>query len=84
MGKRLKHSVDAGSVLTTGSLEDVPVVERGDRVTIVAESDALRITAMGIAEGRGAVGDQIRVKNCMGEKEIVAAIVDSSTVKIEF
>jgi flagella basal body P-ring formation protein FlgA len=84
VGKRVKHSVDAGSVLTGDSLEDVPVVERGDRVTIVVESDALRITAMGIAEDRGAVGDQIRVKNCMGEREIVAAIVDSSTVKIEF
>jgi len=84
VGKRVRHSVDAGSVLTGDSLEDVPVVERGDRVTIVVESDALRITAMGIAEGRGAVGDQIRVKNCTGEKEIVAAIVDNSTVRIEF
>ncbi len=84
VGKRCKHSIDAGGVLTLNSVEDVPVIQRGDRVTIVAESDALRITALGIAEDRGGVGDRIRVTNCMGEKEIVAGIVDSSTVKIEF
>ena len=84
VGKRLKHSVKAGDVLTVTGLEEVPVVKRGDRVTIVAESDFLHISALGIAEEQGAVGDQIRVKNCMGKKEVIAAIVDSSTVKIEF
>jgi flagella basal body P-ring formation protein FlgA len=84
VGKRVKHNVKGGTVLTVNSVEEIPVIQKGDRVTIIAESDSLRITALGIAEDRGAIGDQIRVTNSMGKKEIVAGIVDGSTVKIEF
>lgn len=84
VGKRLKHAVGAGDVLKMNGLEPVPVIERGDRVTIVAETGLLRVTALGIAQDQGAVGDQIRVKNCMGKKEIVAGIIDGSTVRIDF
>ncbi|MBW2602560.1 MAG: flagella basal body P-ring formation protein FlgA, partial [Deltaproteobacteria bacterium] len=44
----------------------------------------IRVTALGIAQGGGSVGDQICVRNCLGKKEIFASIVDSSTVKIDF
>jgi len=84
IGKRLKNGLKAGSVLLAGSLEDVPVVKRGDRVTIIVESSLIKVTALGIAQGSGSVGDQICVKNCLGKKEIFASIVDSSTVKINF
>ncbi len=84
IGKRLKNRVESGSVLLASSLEDVPVVKRGDRVTIVVESSSVRVTAFGIAQDKGSVGDQICVRNCLGGKEIFAGIVDSSTVKIDF
>ncbi len=83
-GKRVKHAVRAGSVLFTNSVEDIPVIRKGDRVTIIAKSTTLTVTATGIAQGEGSVGDQIRVKNCTGKKEIIARIVNGSTVRIEF
>jgi flagella basal body P-ring formation protein FlgA len=39
---------------------------------------------MGVAKSQGSAGDQIRVKNLMNNKEIAAAVVDSSTVKVHF
>jgi flagella basal body P-ring formation protein FlgA len=83
-GKRTKHAVKAGSVLFSNTIEDAPVIRKGDRVTIIAKSPTLVVTTIGIAQGEGSAGDQIRVRNCTGKKEIIARIVDGSTVRVEF
>lgn len=84
VGKQLKHAVRANAVLMTNAVELPPLIQKGDRVKIVAESAALKITALGIAQGSGAAGDRIRVKNVMNKKVIVASVVDRSTVRVEF
>jgi len=84
VGKQLKRSVDAGTVLTANVVDVPPLIKKGDRVTIVAESSCLRITALGVAKGKGSAGEYIRVENLMNNKEIVASVVDSSTVKVHF
>ncbi|MGD8757488.1 MAG: flagellar basal body P-ring formation chaperone FlgA [Deltaproteobacteria bacterium] len=84
VGKRLKHRLKAGSVLLANTVERPPLVKKGDRVTIMAESPNLTVTAVGIAQSKGSAGDQIRVTNCMGKKEIIARVVDGSTVKVDF
>jgi flagella basal body P-ring formation protein FlgA len=84
VGKRVKHAMRADTVLLANMVEDPPLIKRGDKVTIVAESSAIVVTALGIAQTKGGLGDQIRVKNCMNRKEIIARIVNASTVKVEF
>jgi len=84
VGKRVKHAVRMGEVLFANTVEQPPAIEKGDRVTIVAESGTLMITTVGIAQATGSLGDQIRVKNIMSNKEVIASIVDSSTVRIDF
>ena len=84
IGKRLKRSVNAGTVLLATAVDVPPLINKGDRVTIVVESSSLRITALGVAKGKGSAGDYIRVENLMNNKEIVASVVDSTTVKVHF
>jgi len=84
VGKRVKHALKADTVLLANMVEDPPLIKKGDRVTIVAESSTILVTALGIAQTKGGPGDQIRVKNCMNRKEIIARIVNASTVKVEF
>lgn len=84
VGKRLKHAVRADTVLLANMVEAPPLIRRGDKVTIVAESPTLLVTALGIAQTKGGLGDQVRVKNCMNRKEIIALVVNGSTVKVEF
>ena len=84
IGKRLKQALKADKVLLANMVEHPPLIKRGDRVTIVAESSTLLVTALGVAQTKGGPGDQIRVKNCMNRKEIIARIVNASTVKVEF
>ncbi|HID29756.1 MAG TPA: flagellar basal body P-ring formation protein FlgA [Desulfobacterales bacterium] len=84
IGKRLKQTLKADAVLLANMVEKPPLIKRGDRVTIVAESSTLLITALGVAQTKGGIGDQVRVKNCMNKKEVIARIVDASTVKVKF
>lgn len=84
IGKRLKQTVKGDTALLANMVEEPPVIKRGDRVTIVAESSTLLVTALGVAQTKGGIGDQIRVRNCMNKKEIIARIVNASTVKVKF
>lgn len=84
VGKRVRRNLKSDTVMLANMVEEPPLIKRGDRVTIVAESPNLLVTTLGIARNKGGLGDQIRVKNCMNRKEIIARIVNASTVRIEF
>jgi len=84
IGKRTRRAVDSGTVLRPDLLEFPPLVKRGDRVRIIAESSGLRISAFGQAKQKGAQGEMIPVVNLDSNKVIHARVVDSQTVRIEF
>jgi flagella basal body P-ring formation protein FlgA len=84
IGKRLKHSVRHGAYLRENMLDEVPAVNRGDQVVIVAESGAIKVTVRGETLEKGCPGDTIRVKNAMSKKIISAEVIDASTVRVRF
>jgi flagella basal body P-ring formation protein FlgA len=84
LGKRTKRAIKANMVLRTDHLELPPLVKRGDVVSIIAESDGLRITALGEVKKRGCRGERIRVVNLDSKKGIYARVLDSNRVKVDF
>jgi flagella basal body P-ring formation protein FlgA len=84
VGKVLKRDVPANTLVTDQILEDRIVLKRGDMVTIIAESDKLVVRAKGKTVDKGRMGDVIRVKNIASGKEVMAKVVSSSSVKVEF
>ena len=60
-------------------LEKSPIVDRGDVVTILAESDGLRVTVPGRILERGYSGELVRVENIMSKKQVYARVTDHST-----
>ncbi|WP_456433559.1 flagellar basal body P-ring formation chaperone FlgA [Thermosulfuriphilus sp.] len=82
--KVLKRSLRAGSPLRASLLKPRPLVRRGEMVTIVAESGALKVTALGEAREDGAKGEIIRVKNVATRKEVMAQVVGPNLVKVRF
>jgi flagella basal body P-ring formation protein FlgA len=84
IGKRTRRAVESHTVLRPDLVELPPVVKRGDRVKIVAESAGMRITAEGEAKQKGCVGERIPVVNLGSNKVIQARVVDGQTVRIEF
>ncbi|MEW6326820.1 MAG: flagellar basal body P-ring formation chaperone FlgA [Thermodesulfobacteriota bacterium] len=83
VGKRLVSSVRAGEIVKQDMIERAPIIRRGDRVTIIAETEALLIRARGEAMEGGAAGEVIRVRNSKSKKEVYARVVDASTVRVD-
>jgi flagella basal body P-ring formation protein FlgA len=83
-GLRAKHNIKAGTCLKEWMLEKSPVVEKGDLITIFAESGNLKVTAQGRVLMKGCTGEIIKVQNLMSKKDIYATVVDKSTVMVEF
>ena len=84
LGKRTKRAIGAQTVLRPHLVELPPVVKRGDVVVIVAETEGLKVTALGEVKKKGRIGERIPVINFDSRKVLYARVVDANTVKIEF
>jgi flagella basal body P-ring formation protein FlgA len=84
IGKRVKRTVAVNSPLRLNFLEVPPLVKRGDMVTIVAESDVLKITTKGFVTESGCKGEMVKVINVNSRKELFAKVRDARTVEVDF
>ena len=84
LGKRTRRAIGSQTMLRANLVEFPPLVKRGDVVVIVAETNGLKITALGQVKKKGALGDRIPVVNFESKKVLYARVVDANTVKIDF
>ena len=84
IGKMTRRVIDPNLPMRINFLEVPPLVKRGDLVTIVAESDTLKITTQGFVTEDGCEGEMVRVINTNSRKDVYARVVDSRTVEIDF
>ncbi|MEM9174257.1 MAG: flagellar basal body P-ring formation chaperone FlgA [Myxococcota bacterium] len=84
IGLRAKRSLRKDRVFRASQVEGVPLVERGDRVQIVLQAGALRISAAGKAQEAGALGDWIRVMNMDSKRELSGRVDAEGRVHVAF
>jgi len=65
-------------------LEEPPVFKRGDKVFIIAESEVLKVTAVGLAGEDGYRGRTVRITNMYSKKEVIGNVVDNGTVSVKW
>jgi flagella basal body P-ring formation protein FlgA len=82
-GKQAKNYISAGSIVYMSMVEAKPVITPGDKVTIVIDKGAIKLTTGGVARQKGSLGDVIRVVNLDSKKIIQAEIIDSVTVAVK-
>jgi flagella basal body P-ring formation protein FlgA len=82
LGKRASRPLRLGLPLTAGSLEAVPVIARGQRVWLLAESRALTVRMSGTALETGAPGDRIRVQNNESKKVVQGLVGDDGFIRV--
>ncbi|MCE5270086.1 flagellar basal body P-ring formation chaperone FlgA [bacterium] len=80
-GMRLRRNVRQDQPLTVDALENPPVVDRGDEVTLIVQYKNIRIGCPGKAWESGGRGDKILVRNHYG-RNMTGRVVDSRTVLI--
>lgn len=60
-----------------------PLVNPGDRVSIVAYAGAVRATAPGEATQTGRIGDMVRVRNLINGSSVMGRVAADGTVQVE-
>lgn len=83
-GMHLKRGMESGQVLRERDVTRPVLVDRGEVVTMVAQSDSLRVTAKGVARSKGKKGDVIKVRNTQSQEEVLCRVVQNGRVKVEF
>ena len=80
IGKKARNNIPADAVIVRLSIENEKVINRGDKVKIVVESGAIRITAAGEALQDGATGDMILVKREGTQTKLQGKVAADGTV----
>jgi flagella basal body P-ring formation protein FlgA len=82
IGMMTTQSVRAGSVLTDRAVAPPQLVRRGEVVTVIFESGALRITNRAESLQNGAAGDEVTVRNLQSQRTIQALVTGPRTVRV--
>lgn len=77
------RDVQAGQMLTLGSLTDPAVVFKGDIVNLVVNNGRIQVTARAVALQDGAAGARILVRNMTSNKPIQAMVHGTGIVVIQ-
>jgi flagella basal body P-ring formation protein FlgA len=75
IGQRAKRLIPAGSLIEPDTLEKVPLVLRGQLVTIIATIGSIQLVSAGKATEEGRLGDVIRVRSMDDNHAELDAIV---------
>ena len=77
---RARRTIPDGRVIEIDMVESVPLIHRGDEITIVSTSGTLRVSARGVAAQDGCKGDRIAVYNKSTRKKLSCEVADAGTV----
>lgn len=81
-GMRVKRLVRAGETICTNVLEAAPAVARGEEVTLFYSGRSFTLTARGVAQGDGALGRQVTVRNSSSGEILTATVTGKGEVSV--
>jgi flagella basal body P-ring formation protein FlgA len=84
VGNQAIRNMGIGRVVTTSAINKPTLVKKGDQVTIIAQSGAMKITAPGIVRQKGFKNSLVKVLNIQTQKTVFGMVQDAKTVKVNF
>lgn len=82
IGKRAIRTLQPNTPITAESVDNPPVIKKGDLVRVFIQTGNLHVVMKGVAKEDGYIGKIIRVNNVDSKKELYGKVEDSATVKI--
>jgi len=83
-GKVVMQSLEINTPIAENNLGDIPVIKKGQRVTLIISAPGLKITTQGETREDGYPGRQIRVVNLFSNRDIRGIPIDDTSVKVVF
>ncbi len=81
-GHTLKRSAAAGTILTHALVQEPPVIQRGQRVSLVSSGSGIAVQAPGEALADAKIGDRLHVRNLSSGKTVQGIARSSGTVEV--
>lgn len=82
IGKPVRKSLAAGTVLLPAHLTTVKLVRRGQQVAIRAQNTVFEVSMAGVALTDGEAGQLIRVRNVSSQRIIEGRVVSDGTISV--
>ncbi|ATF93767.1 flagellar basal body P-ring biosynthesis protein FlgA [Cedecea neteri] len=82
IGMTLKRRLRAEQPITRAHLDSPVLVERGQRVLMVARQDGIEARTVGEAMKKGRKGEMIKVKNESSQRVVSAVVDDAGVVRM--
>ncbi|MEG3079911.1 flagellar basal body P-ring formation chaperone FlgA [Halomonas sp. 5021] len=83
VGKVARQPIASGTTIQSHFIQAPLLVERGQRVKVIAEGDSFRVSREGEALNNGAMGEEVRVR--FGSREVMSArVVERGTLMVDF
>jgi flagella basal body P-ring formation protein FlgA len=83
LGKQAKNFIAKNSLITDYAICNRPIINQGDKVTIIGTSGKIKLEFEGQALNNGAAGEKITVKSYKYNKKFKGEVIDSQNVKVE-
>ncbi len=78
----LRRALQGGTVLTPQMVEPPRLVQRGQRVQLLAENESVAVRVEGEALADGARGDQVRVRNLSSQRIVEGVVLSHGVVGV--
>lgn len=79
---RMTAAVGEGQPISADAVEAIPVVSKGQIVTLVYAGQTLRLSVPVESLDDGGIGNTIRVRNMQSRRIVAAQVVDAETVRV--
>ncbi len=77
---RMSRTLGTGQPFTKSHLEAVPLIEKGETVSLIYRNKRVQLSVKAEALGEAGIGQQVSVRNLQSKKTIVATVVGDDTV----
>jgi flagellar basal body P-ring formation protein FlgA len=84
LGYEAGRNLPVGKILTSKFIKKPALVNKGDKILIMAQKGNMKITAPGIMKEDGFADGMVQVLNMESKKIIYGRLVDANTVKVSF
>ncbi len=76
--------MSAGQILSSRMVRTPTLVERGQRVNLLASKDGFQVQMLGTAMDAGGVGERIRVKSLESRRVVEGVIQADGSIAVAF
>jgi len=79
---RMARTLGRGQPFTKAHLEQIPLIEKGERVTLVYKNKRVQLSIKAEALSEASMGQQVSVRNLQSKKTVLATVVADDTVLV--